>query len=64
MPLGSKRVSMINYAIRDLVNYAKKLENEGRRIIYLNIGDPALFFETPAHIREALAKASIEGNSY
>jgi len=55
---------MINYAIRDLVNYAKKLENEGRRIIYLNIGDPALFFETPAHIREALAKASIEGNSY
>jgi len=64
VPLGSKRVSMINYAIRDLVNYAKKLENEGRRIIYLNIGDPALFFETPAHIREALAKASIEGNSY
>ncbi len=64
MPLGSKRVSMINYAIRDLVNYAKKLENEGRKIIYLNIGDPALFFETPAHIREALAKAATEGNSH
>lgn len=64
MSIGSKRVSMINYAIRDLVNHARRLEREGKKVIYLNIGDPALYFETPLHIREAFASAAMKGYTY
>lgn len=49
-----------------MVAFARKLENEGKKVIYLNIGDPVKFdFETPNHIRQALKNAVDEGaNSY
>ncbi len=61
----SRNILEIRYAIRDLVPLAKKLEREGKRIIYLNIGDPLKYdFETPRHIIEAMYKASLEGHNY
>jgi aspartate/methionine/tyrosine aminotransferase len=54
----SERVQNLEYAIRDVVGHARKLEKKGRDVIYLNIGDPLLFdFETPEHVKEALIQA-------
>jgi alanine-synthesizing transaminase len=39
----TERVSTIEYAIRDVIEFAKKLENKGKKITYLNIGDPVKF---------------------
>jgi alanine-synthesizing transaminase len=54
----TKRVRMIEYAIRDIIPYAKQVAKTGKKIYYLNIGDPNAFdFDTPPHIKEALVKA-------
>ncbi len=62
----TSRVENIEYAIREVIPYAKELERKGVKVFYLNIGDPVQFdFDTPIHIKEALAKAVNEGaNSY
>jgi aspartate/methionine/tyrosine aminotransferase len=62
----TERVRTIEYAIRDVIVYAKQIAKTGKKIYYLNIGDPVAFdFETPHHIREALGKAVEEGaNAY
>ena len=62
----TERVRTIEYAIRDVVVHAKALEETGKKIYYLNIGDPVAFdFDTPTYIKHALAKAVEEGaNSY
>ena len=59
LPLNiSERVQNLEYAIRDVVGHARKLEKKGRDVIYLNIGDPLLFdFETPEHVKAALIQA-------
>jgi len=58
------RISGFTYAIRNIVGEAKKVEATGRRVRYLNIGDPVAFgFQTPAHLREALAKAVADGHN-
>ncbi len=56
----------IEYAIRDVIVYAKKMAKRGKKIYYLNIGDPVAFdFDTPRHVKQALAKAVEEGeNAY
>jgi len=62
---ATKRVRTIEYAIRDVVAFAKQLEKKGKKIFYLNIGDPVKFdFDTPAHIKEALMKAVQEGSNW
>jgi tyrosine/nicotianamine family aminotransferase len=44
---------------------AKEVERSGKKVIYLNIGDPAKFdFQPPSHIRRALAKAVDAGCNY
>ena len=54
----TKRVQNLEYAIRDVVAHAKVLEEKGKDVIYLNIGDPLLFdFETPKNVKEAMIKA-------
>lgn len=60
------RVQNLEYAIRDVVGHAKYLEKNGKKMIYLNIGDPLQFdFRTPDHIKEALIEAvKDEKNSY
>ena len=54
----TERVRTIEYAIRDVIVYAKALARTGRKIYYLNIGDPVAFdFDTPEHIKQALFEA-------
>jgi alanine-synthesizing transaminase len=62
----TERVRGIEYAIRDVIPYAKEVAKTGKRVYYLNIGDPVAFdFETPSHIRQALIDAINQGeNAY
>ena len=59
------RASTIEYAIRDIIVYARQVAKSGKKIYYLNVGDPVAFdFETPSHIREALCDAVNNGDNY
>ncbi|MGC9094968.1 MAG: aminotransferase class I/II-fold pyridoxal phosphate-dependent enzyme [Candidatus Bathyarchaeia archaeon] len=62
----TERVRTIEYAIRDVIVYAKELAKTGKKIYYLNIGDPVAFdFDTPQHIKQALFDAVNGGaNAY
>ena len=63
IPVAGRSVGF-NYAIRNIVAEAKKVEASGRSVRYLNIGDPALFgFETPPHLIEAVERAMRSGNN-
>ena len=53
----AKRLDKFTYAIRDVVAVAKKLENKGKEITYLSIGDTAKYFPTPDHIKKAYVDA-------
>jgi alanine-synthesizing transaminase len=57
----SERAVNFHYAIRNVVQAAEALERQGRKVIYLNIGDPQTFgFKPPADIIEAVARATRE----
>ncbi|HSD05420.1 MAG TPA: aminotransferase class I/II-fold pyridoxal phosphate-dependent enzyme [Nitrosopumilaceae archaeon] len=61
----SKRVEGVEYAIRDIALSARKLEKEGHKITYLNIGDPLQYgFQPPDNVKEALIKAVKSGQNY
>lgn len=62
----TERVNEIEYAIRDIIVHAAEVAKTGKRMFYLNIGDPVAFdFRTPPHVRHALAEAVEEGaNNY
>ncbi|MFW9986843.1 MAG: aminotransferase class I/II-fold pyridoxal phosphate-dependent enzyme [Candidatus Odinarchaeota archaeon] len=64
--LVTERTKTIHYAIRDVVVAAKKLEAQGQKITFLNIGDPNVYdFETPHFMIEAFCKAAKQGfNGY
>ena len=55
----SPRAYNIEYAIRDVVVPAIKLESQGKEIIRLNIGDPLAYegLSTPIHMIEAFKNA-------
>jgi alanine-synthesizing transaminase len=58
------RVRGFNYAIRNIVAEAKKVEAAGRAVRYLNIGDPIAFgFRTPPHLVEAVQRAMRDGHN-
>ena len=60
----SPRVQGFSYAIRNIVAEARKVEAAGRRVRYLNIGDPIPFgFKTPPHLIEAVARAMRDGHN-
>jgi len=61
----SNRASSIEYAIRDVVVPATKLESEGHKIIKLNIGDPIAYpgLPTPPHMVEAFQKGLGDGRN-
>jgi aspartate/methionine/tyrosine aminotransferase len=50
------RLTEVRYEIRgELARRALELEQQGRHIVKLNIGNPGLFgFDTPTHLREAI----------
>lgn len=61
----SGRVAGVEYAIRDIVAAARRLEAAGRSIDYLNIGDPVQYgFQPPEHVREAYVGAIRAGLNY
>ncbi len=61
----TERARSVEYAIRDVMASAKKFEKEGKKIFYLNIGDPVKFdFDTPLHIKQALFKAVEDGANW
>ena len=61
----SDRTKNISYAIRDVVVEAQKLEKQGHKIIYLNIGDPLKYdFSTPKHMIEAVERNWRKSSSY
>jgi len=61
----SKRTEKITYAIRDVVVEAQKLEKQGKKIIYLNIGDPLKYdFVTPQHMIDAVEANWNKSSSY
>jgi len=60
----ARRVSGFSYAIRNIVGEARKVEAEGRKVRYLNIGDPITFgFKTPPHMIEAVERAMRDGHN-
>ncbi|HXX86993.1 MAG TPA: aminotransferase class I/II-fold pyridoxal phosphate-dependent enzyme [Candidatus Acidoferrum sp.] len=62
---ATERVRKIEYAIRDVVVHAKQVAKTGKKIYYLNIGDPVAFdFDTPQHIKQALVRAVEEGSNF
>jgi alanine-synthesizing transaminase len=63
IPVAS-RISGFSYAIRNIVAEARKIEASGRKVRYLNIGDPIIFgFETPPHLVEAVTRAIRDGHN-
>ncbi len=62
----SCRLADVRYDIRGpLSRRARELESDGRDIVRLNIGNPGLFgFETPTHIREAVAGHLPQSEAY
>ena len=61
----SNRTKNIEYAIRDVIGFAKNLEKQGKKIYYLNIGDPVKYdFDTPKYIKQALFDAVNAGNNW
>jgi aspartate/methionine/tyrosine aminotransferase len=63
---AAKRLSRFSYAIRHIVEEARKVEAAGIRVRYLNIGDPVAFgFPTPPHMIDAVERAMRAGaNGY
>lgn len=60
----SARVRGFTYAIRNIVAEARKVEAAGRKVRYLNIGDPIPFgFHTPPHLIAAVEKAMRDGHN-
>jgi len=61
----SKKVSGVEYAIRDIVSSAKDLEKQGKTIDYLNIGDPAQYgFYPPENVKQAFIDAIKKDQNY
>lgn len=60
----SRRVSQFSYAIRNIVVEAQRVEAAGKKVRYLNIGDPVAFgFKPPMHLVEAVEKALRDGHN-
>ena len=61
----TRRASNIEYAIRDVMVHTKQLIKDGKKIYYLNIGDPAAFdFKTPSSLKNALCDAIAKEDNY
>ncbi len=62
--IPARRTELVTYAIRDIVVKAKKLEAQGKKILYLNIGDPPVYdFETPRQLRQIVVDKILNSNA-
>ena len=58
------RTANIKYAIRDIVVLANEVAKSGKKMLYLNIGDPNLFdFETPRTLIDAAYDAMLKNKN-
>ncbi|OIO25124.1 alanine aminotransferase [Candidatus Micrarchaeota archaeon CG_4_10_14_0_2_um_filter_55_9] len=56
--MAAKRLNGVTYAIRDVLEEARKVEATGKKLLKLNIGDPNAYdHDTPEHIKNALVEA-------
>ena len=63
MPVAP-RIKGFSYAIRNIVAEARRVEAQGTRVRYLNIGDPVAFgFQTPPHLVAAVERAMRDGHN-
>ncbi len=57
-------IANVKYAIRNIAAEASRLEAQGKRILYCNVGDPLKFdFSTPPHLVEAVTRAMKDGHN-
>jgi len=60
----ARRVGRFQYAIRQVVAEAQKVEAAGRTVRYLNIGDPVAFgFKTPERLVAVVQRAMRDGHN-
>lgn len=60
----AQRVGHFSYAIRNIVAEAKRVEASGRRVRYMNIGNPPAFgFQPPPHLVDAVVQALQNGEN-
>lgn len=60
----AKRVDSFSYAIRNIVVEARQVEAAGRKVRYLNVGNPPAFgFQPPPHLIEAVERAMRDGEN-
>lgn len=58
----TERMNVVSYPIRDIVMEAKKEEAKGKKMIYLNIGDPPQYGFKPFPVIEERVKSALEEN--
>ncbi|ARM30545.1 aminotransferase class I/II-fold pyridoxal phosphate-dependent enzyme [Prosthecochloris sp. HL-130-GSB] len=62
--IPAQRVENYRYAIRNIVAHAQQLEKQGKKVTYLNIGDPILYgFQPPKELIEANIRALRDGHN-
>ena len=60
----SPRISNFSYAIRNIAVEAQRVEAAGKRVCYLNVGNPPAFgFQPPPHMIEAVERAMRNGEN-
>jgi alanine-synthesizing transaminase len=58
------RTDNITYAVRDIVVLANQVAKTGKKMLYLNIGDPNLFdFQPPEHLVKSTYEAMLKNNN-
>jgi len=59
------RAMEIKHATRDVVPIAKEVEKSGKKVLYLNIGDPMVYdYRTPEHIWKAIEDNKQKSEGY
>lgn len=62
--IPAERTRYVTYAIRDIVLQAQRMEAAGKKILYLNIGDPPVYdFETPLELRQLVVERILHANT-
>jgi alanine-synthesizing transaminase len=62
--IPASRVEHIRYAIREVVTLANEVKASGKKMFFLNIGDPNIYdFRPPEHMIDAVCKAMLENKN-
>ncbi len=61
----SERAAKVCYVVRNIARKAKELEKQGKKILYLNTGDPGKYdFPTPKHLLDAFSQALYSNKNF